>query len=238
MNGRRQAPGFFGKLPSHGDFVGRRLPPEVRAHLDTWLQGALLRSKADLGDLWLPTWLNTPLWRFVLAAGVCGKQAWTGVMMPSHDQVGRCFPLLLAVGVDETPSLLDCVLLHESWFVRLEELALSSLDNGFALEAFDAALIALDGVPGASCRHPATPVAPRCRPSVVGFPTGTAPAMAAEPLEGRSAWWTNGSLQGTSSLAICSAMPLPTAFAALLDGRWAEHGWAVLEPAGLQSPTG
>jgi type VI secretion system protein ImpM len=27
---------------------------------------------------------------------VCGPQAWAGVMMPSHDRLGRIFPLLLA----------------------------------------------------------------------------------------------------------------------------------------------
>lgn len=234
-----QAPGFFGKLPSHGDFVGRRLPPAARARFDTWLQEGLLSSKADLGDAWLPTWLNSPIWRFAVAAGVCGAQAWAGVMLPSHDRVGRCFPLLLAASIEETPSLSDCLLLHAVWFARLEELALATLRGELSLQAFDAALIELEGIPGglpsrAADRCPATRVSPRLVAEVAQWRGGTPPALATSCLEGASAWWTDGSPQVEPVLAMCDGMPLPMAFGALLDGRWNEHGWTVSVP--LLSP--
>ena len=76
MTGSPQAPGFFGKLPSHGDFLARRLPPGLRLCLDDWLQGALLQSRIELGHAWLPTWLSSPMWRFVIAPGIAGDGAW------------------------------------------------------------------------------------------------------------------------------------------------------------------
>jgi len=224
-----QAPGFFGKLPSHGDFVGRRLPPEVRQRLDEWLQRALMHSKAELGPAWLATWGSSPLWRFVIGAGVCGEQAWAGVMMPSADRVGRCFPLLLGAGIDGTPSLRDCLTRHEHWFAELEALALSALDRPFSLEAFDAALVALHGSP-AACMPPGLErdvEAMSFKASVVALPVAGLPVLVCSSLSGKSAWWTDGSASVARSLAVCRGLPEPFAFPALVDGHWGPRGWAL-----------
>jgi type VI secretion system protein ImpM len=225
----RQAPGFFGKLPSHGDFVTRRLPHAVRLCFDSWLQGGLVQSRIDLGEGWLPTWLSSPLWRFVVGAGVCGEQAWLGVMMPSHDRVGRCFPLVLMAPGDGTPRLHDCMTLHDRWFEQLENLALSALEQGFLLEAFDISLVAAGGAPRSAI--PARPLAaqvPAAIPenralSVVALAPGATPALAGEPMAGRSAWWTTGSPSVPPCLAVSGGMPAAELFTAFLDGRWEAH---------------
>ncbi|MFC5548775.1 type VI secretion system-associated protein TagF [Massilia aerilata] len=214
--------GFFGKLPSHGDFVGRRLPPAVKDCFDRWLQAGLVRSKEDLGDEWLPVWLSSPIWRFVVAAGVCGEQAWAGVMMPSHDRVGRCFPLLLMAGIDGTPSMRACLTVHDGWFARLEALALSTLEEGFALDSFDAALLAL--MPFATALRPADGDA--------------VPAPADADLAGRSAWWTIGSPLVTACLAMCGGLPPAAAFISLLDGRWTDRNCASVEVDALGAGLG
>lgn len=217
------APGFFGKLRSHGDFVGRRLPPAMREPFDAWLQAALLHSQRDLGAAWLPVWLSSPLWRFVLAPGVCGAQAWSGVMMPSVDRVGRCFPLVLAAPAAGAPALAACMTQYDAWFVQLEDIALSSLEAGFSLDAFDAGLLALAGAP------PATAAAAHMPPvhaaQVVGLVDGPLPALACAPLDGASAWWGMGSAQVGPSLACCPGLPAPASFAAMLDGAWRARGW-------------
>ena len=229
MGEARQAPGFFGKLPSHGDFLARRLPPEVRLCFDHWLQQGLVQSRIDLGEAWLPAWLGSPLWRFVVAAGICGEQAWAGVMMPSHDRVGRCFPLLLMAASDGTPSLADCMRLHDGWFARLEAMALSTLEEGFSLEALDAGLMALGGLPPAtdSPDGRAAPAAKIDDCACEARRAGELPALAlVAPGEGRSAWWTDGAQHVAPCLAVCRGLPAPTGFAALLDGRLAQRGWA------------
>jgi len=57
--------GFFGKIPSLGDFVTRDLPREFLDAWDDWLQRSVAESKTALGDAWLNTYLNSPIWRFV-----------------------------------------------------------------------------------------------------------------------------------------------------------------------------
>lgn len=217
------APGFFGKVRSHGDFVGRRLPHDMRAALDAWLQGGLLQSRHDLGAAWQPTWLSSPLWRFMLAPGLCGAQAWAGVMMPSVDRVGRCFPLVLAAPFERAPSLPDCLTRHAAWFVRLEDIALSSLDDDFSLEVFDAALLALEGAP--SAHDPAAAAPASGQPTVAALDGGVPPALAFDAMVGASAWWGDGSALVAPCLARCGGLPAPQQFAALLDGGWSMRGW-------------
>lgn len=81
------APGLFGKLPAHGDFVRRNLPRDFVAAWDAWLSEGILALEGAL----VPS-----AWRFHLPAGACGSEPVAGVVMPSEDMVGRCFPITLA----------------------------------------------------------------------------------------------------------------------------------------------
>ncbi|MCA1856352.1 type VI secretion system-associated protein TagF [Massilia oculi] len=215
-----QAPGFFGKLPSHGDFIWRRLAPEVRACFDDWLQGALVQSKRDLGSAWLQTWLHSPLWRYLAAPGICGDQPWAGVMMPSHDRVGRCFPLLLAAPLDGMPVLRDCFGRYDPWFAQLENLALSALADGFSVSRFDAALKTMDEVPpgGGSPGCPPGQGCPISRPSVQ--PWEAFRESTGVSLGGKSAWWTLGSPSMAPRLFIHDGLPGVERFSAMLDAHW------------------
>ena len=68
--------GFYGKLASRGDFVSRALPQSFIGPWDSWLAAGLLASQNSLGGDWLNVYLVSPLWRFVLAPGVCGPDTW------------------------------------------------------------------------------------------------------------------------------------------------------------------
>lgn len=191
MADQGQAPGYFGKVPAHGDFVCRRVPPLVRDGFDRWLQASILYSKRELGTAWLATWSNSPLWRFVVGADVCGEQAWTGVMMPSADRVGRCFPLLLLAPCNGDLSATADLLPHAHWFIQMEEIALSALEADSSLEKLDRALTALGGSP---------------------------PALPAFRGAGDSAWWCAESPLVAPHCAIHRGLPSPAAFMALIDG--------------------
>lgn len=129
--------GFFGKVPSLGDFVSRRLPPAFLNPWDAWLQAGLQCSRERLDEQWLEAYLCSPIWHFALAAGVCGEQGWAGVMIPSVDRVGRYFPLTVAAAVGVlSPS-------DTAWYGEVERLALSALSEVFSLEAFDESLMML-----------------------------------------------------------------------------------------------
>ena len=98
-------PGLYGKIPSLGDFVSRRLPRSFISPWETWLQEVITNSREQLGELWLDHYLTCPLWRFVLSPGICGEQAWGGVLMPSVDRVGRYYPFTLVGRLDAACNL-------------------------------------------------------------------------------------------------------------------------------------
>ena len=130
--------GFYGKLPSHGDFVSRRLPRSFLDVWDHWLQQSVAESKARLGSAWLDAYLNSPIWRFALMPGICGDRAHLGLMMPSIDRVGRYFPLTVAAPLQPGVSALGSAIAAGSWFDHIEELLLGVLgEQPTTLEEFN-----------------------------------------------------------------------------------------------------
>jgi type VI secretion system protein ImpM len=222
------AAGFFGKVTSHGDFVARRLPASFRDPWDAWLQEGIQSSQTALGDRWLATYLSSPIWRFALAPGVCDGNAWAGVLMPSVDRVGRHFPLTLAAGVPGHAPLVDWLVDGSSWFKQLEDLGLSSLQDGFLLDAFDAALALIRPLPGPTVVD-AAPLAVRVAiDGIIGI-SGAMPQvqarMAAAMLPGHGLWWTDGSPLVAPSLLISRGLPARLSYTAMLDGEWQARGW-------------
>lgn len=133
----RTTPGFYGKIPNIGDFISRRLPSHFVRPWDEWLQTAIARSREQLDEEWLDTYLTSPIWRFVLSPGTCGTEACAGILMPSVDRVGRYFPLTLAALIQRKELLPRLFFIGSEWFCKLESLALSVLEDEFDLEQFD-----------------------------------------------------------------------------------------------------
>ncbi|MEQ6250632.1 type VI secretion system-associated protein TagF [Sulfitobacter sp. HNIBRBA3233] len=85
--------GFFGKLPSAGDFVARGMPPGVRGPLDAWLSAHLVDiARGACG------WPEGGV-RIVLQLGASD---WIILVEPSGDAVGRSYPLCVLVPLSGT----------------------------------------------------------------------------------------------------------------------------------------
>ncbi|MFF8803041.1 MULTISPECIES: type VI secretion system-associated protein TagF [unclassified Methylobacterium] len=222
------AVGFFGKVPTRGDFVSRRLGGALHGALDQWLSRAVVASRRQLGEAWLPAYLVAPVWRFVLGGGTMGPHPVVGVLMPSVDRVGRYFPLVLAA---EMPGLADpwrLFRLAEDWFDAAEARARACLDDDFDFDVFERGLNAF-GPPGippeapdksGPCRFGLDGEAGLIRAyadAVEGVLAGSQPAF--------TLWWTKGSEAVAPSLLLHRGAPAPEQFAALLDGRWQDWGW-------------
>jgi type VI secretion system protein ImpM len=135
--------GFYGKVRTHGDFVGRRLPSEFVARWDTWLQRGLLKARERLGDDWLNEFLGMPIWCFAMKPGVIDEAAYAGMLMPGIDAVGRYFPFM--IGRSTKGADLDNWLCGSArWYEQAAELALSTLKARFSLTEFEAGLDELD----------------------------------------------------------------------------------------------
>jgi type VI secretion system protein ImpM len=113
--------GFYGKLPSHGDFVRRGLPDEFVVPWDRWLQHGLAELRSQVGAAAGAMCSASPTWRFVLGPGLVGAEVWAGVWLPSSDRVGRQFPFCIAAGLPGTVSVFRCAALSHDWFDRLEQ---------------------------------------------------------------------------------------------------------------------
>jgi type VI secretion system protein ImpM len=108
----RQAPsrsiGFFGKLPSRGDFIQAGLSLGFIQPWDRWLQRVLADAQRTLGETWADAWHVAPVWRFALPRWQCGRHPVLGLWMPSVDRVGRSFPLTFAAeGADHGDAFLE-----------------------------------------------------------------------------------------------------------------------------------
>lgn len=231
------APGFIGKVPSHGDFVTRRLTAEFKHAWDQWLEAGITVSREQLGGNWPGVFMNSPVWRFALSPGLCGKGAWAGVMLPSMDRVGRYFPLTLAAPVADSSSLMDLFggQAGRDWFAGLERLALSCREPGFNLEEFDQRLQAHplpETAPGASGSLPAAGKFAQhvglasLEQTAEGLRKASA-ALLNRLLPLHSLWCTGGAGPVAPSLLLAEGLPPSDAYVALLTGQWAQRGWSM-----------
>ena len=157
--------GFFGKLPSKGDFVSRDLPRDFYEPIDDWFRAGMQESKASLGDDWFPHYQVMPIWHFYIGEEVLGKNAWIGVWIPSADRVNRSFPFLMACPVEagEAKSL-GAFLCFQDWFVHASDLLLQGLEETQEFDDLCAAFeelepYASDAAPFCGLEQQSTPVA-------------------------------------------------------------------------------
>jgi type VI secretion system protein ImpM len=125
--------GFFGKIPSRGDFVRRALPASFVTPWDRWLQAGIAGSQETLGDDWLEVYLTSPVWRFALCAHLVGEAAAAGVLIPSVDAAGRYFPFTIASLLPAGPTPIE-IRAQATWFDAAEGLAVAMLAEGADLD--------------------------------------------------------------------------------------------------------
>ncbi|MEQ1620947.1 MAG: type VI secretion system-associated protein TagF [Methylococcales bacterium] len=238
MSGADYQVGFYGKLPSHGDFLSRRLPRQFIEPWDHWLQGGLSASKEQLGRQWLNTFLVSPIWQFALAKGICGDDAWAGVMMPSVDRVGRYFPFSLAVKVNDI-QLTRLFSPECGWFDALSQLAFSTLEYEFDLDVFESQLEKIrlgDFLDPASVISNAIQIRSGSGRLAFEFRLDsdqTTPRAFAELgdqlssrfLENCSYWRSAATAESNPVLLLCEGLPPSDAYIGFLSGAWPERGW-------------
>jgi type VI secretion system protein ImpM len=205
--------GFWGKLPAHGDFIGRGLPQAWIQAWDGWLERGLAwaaqahgmaRLRRDLADA--PTWCCVI--RPGCAAGARqtgGPGTWCAVLAPSRDRVGRPFPLTLAeIWPGSGPGS------FEAAQARLE-LLLALLPLAEGADAAEHLAAALQDLAGLSSPPPIPAQAP----------AGTAPAPPWPDADrsGLSFWWPS-TAAGQATAVQTQAWPADDAWLArLLAGR-------------------
>jgi type VI secretion system protein ImpM len=235
--------GFYGKLPCRGDFLQRRVPQEFVDVWDAWVRESLTESRRQLQDRWLGAYLSSPVWRFVLTEGLCGEDAYAGVILPSVDRVGRYFPLTIVARWEVVVSPLETACNQARWFESAEALALDALDAPILdFDDFDRCVARLASqIEAVSEQSVSVPDIGQHngrsdRPPHWYLPIASSrslrcavEAVAMRELERRlhplSLWWTDGSNEIAPCMLCVSGMPEPSGFAAMLSGERAESGW-------------
>ncbi|MFK2929298.1 type VI secretion system-associated protein TagF [Dyella agri] len=228
--------GFFGKLPGTGDFVQRRLPSFFVDSWDRHFEQAVSASRARLGDDWAAAWRDGAVWRFVLAPGICGEPAWTGVTGPASDRVGRCFPMVIAVPLANAAAI-DAVLRNDTWFASAERTHREAQANGAGVDAFDLQVAALpDPLAPPTATGGSVPQADwrgaghwRLALPLAGADTGFLATLWEQLQEtpGQALWWTMGAARMPPSVLVTRGLPEPAAYAGMLDAAHAGAPWQV-----------
>jgi len=237
-------PGIYGKLPTNGDFVTRRLPATFVGPWDRWLQESIANSQDQLGERWLDTYLTSPVWRFALSPGTAGQSPWAGLLMPSVDRVGRYFPLTLACPLPAAVSPLGVLTGAEAWYEAAEALLLACLEQDLDLAAFDQQVRELGSPPSAStARGPLPGMSGTRRMPLPGDLGGLCSDLLHQTLGelffAFSLWWSKGSDVVEPSFLVCQGLPPSAGFSGMLAGDWDQWGWEQAEASASENaPTG
>ncbi|GAB4274477.1 MAG: hypothetical protein Kow0065_22810 [Methylomicrobium sp.] len=234
-------PGFYGKLPILGDFVLRRLPRDFLTPWDNWLQSSIKASREELGEAWLASYLSSPIWRFILSSGVCGNSAWAGILMPSVDKVGRYFPLTVAARFECSDCLPYLMTSANSWYQRLEDVALSGLEDGLELEVFDNMVRTIEPLLTGRCTESGVFQEVQSYSGKKAFHVEMSRARQANDVNdafvglssvllnrfmpGYSLWSTAGSDEFEAVLLACEGLPPLAAYSGFINGRISGRGW-------------
>lgn len=218
-------PGWYGKVPSLGDFASRRLPAEFIGPWDRWLQEMLQATRISLGEAWPGRYLTTPIWRFVLSPGFLTASGWAGILMPSVDRVGRYFPLTVATALPMHAAVAHAVFDGAAWFSALEEATLGALDPVRDVEDLDRTLAA---------QHFAYPALPDPDASAGGsfrrltstdafvlIAKADAVAAWSASLGWQTLWWTRGRLDGDPLMLTSPGLPSAQEFLGMVETRCA-----------------
>ena len=100
MDDRRiQSFAWYGKLPSAGDFISRRMPYGLQQFWDAWLATGMETLKERHPVSGWAVWGAMPKWAFLLPCQPGVPIAQLGVLAPSCDRVGRVFPFLTTTAI-------------------------------------------------------------------------------------------------------------------------------------------
>lgn len=223
--------GYFGKLPTRGDFVAKDLPESFLTPFSEWLELCLASSRDALGSRWAELYLVSPVWFFALSPGLCGPNAVAGVLVPSIDRTKREFPFIIAACMRSDIGAAALASLAGGWLEGMGEIAVAAVTRDVELPRVEAAIRGhkgrLDGL-SEPPKSSLTTGAVRLSGSVGGDVRLALPYLLdrkATATRAFSLWWSKGSALVESSVVLCDGLPSAERFPALIDGRWGQRGW-------------
>ncbi len=228
--------GLYGKLPAYGDFIFRNLNSSFINPWDEWLQHFISGSQEQIGEDWLNIYLTSPIWRFVLSAGVIDNHIWAGLMMPSVDRVGRYFPISVVKSFDVGVCPVNLMAHQQAWFDEIESYCLSALDGSIDADQLVDHVIQ-SNIQTSEQYLPSYNLG-EMGPMVFGISADNNPgfsqampyvlnAALSSSLASFSIWQTAGSDRISPMIFTTQGLPPIGGVASMLDGQWQQRDWKI-----------
>jgi len=216
--------GYFGKLPTVGDFIHQVLPQDFATCFHEWLQLSMAQARESLGDEFLTYYLNCPSWKFITSPGICGSQAVAGITIPSVDQVGRYFNFTLATVLAVETNPIAYVMANRAGLNAMELLALDILDSDYSTEQVEMKVreTSLQFQALHSAQSEVEVNSDHFRISLdqpLPFANQASTLLShlvTEKLGNFSVWWYGQEGQTMSNMVVCRGMPSPDIYEQLL----------------------
>jgi len=241
---------YYGKLPSHGDFVSQHMPRAFTEVWDNWLQENLVHWKNTLQGDWVADYLIMNPYHFILSPGIAGEVVWCGVLLPSRDQAGRLFPFTVCIPLSASKTnALNLFETHHEWLDKLEVLAIQCLMPDFSKEnlhnEFQKSLEELaqqcpsniKQSKSFSCaeEHDTTQqsvfawhgsLSNNKKASISNISSKLLNTVLTEFCHTYSIWWS----KNNADLMICQGLPTTDLTPAFIDGQWKHWNWLTDKP--------
>ncbi len=155
--------GFFGKVPSKGDFVTNEISSKASERLHTFFIDGMNLARSELQHDWIERYSTAPLWYFYLPPELVDDKAYIGAWMVSVDSVDRHFPFIALSTLSSTPATLADIGFYSEWLLHLEHLMLDLLEPDVDIES---ALHAIHALEISSNANPQTSISTLLKPDV------------------------------------------------------------------------
>jgi len=216
--------GFYGKLPTYGDFIQKRLPQDFINPWHQWLQSGMLAAREREPENWLSYYLNCPAWCFVLSADICGNQPVAGVTIPSVDKVGRYFNFTMASILPEETEPSSFANSQHQWLADIRGMALAILDDDMDQQSIEESInsqsLELSYSPGSRATFETGAEQARV---IYSQPTDIAEQlpgllhnMILREHDRYGLWWHEGSSQVSAQTVVAADMPTPATYLDLM----------------------
>lgn len=131
--------GWYGKIPTVGDFVQRRLSRIVVDHWTSWFQASLMEMQSKP---FRNNWTSRKLvWKFLIPPLRSGQVIQLGCIVPSKDRVGRSYPLMAAKVIPiGTWRYLQFAGVMQ-WYRNLGNILIEGVENRYSADTLDKALL-------------------------------------------------------------------------------------------------
>ena len=129
--------GWYGKSPSTGDFISRRLARGTIDKLDTWLQSGMMAIGEQAPDRWQRLYAAAPIWNALLPCGILAPDACLTVLAASFDRVGRHFPFCMVVALPAGEMTLATITSLPDYCESLSQLVEQAIRTSLSADELD-----------------------------------------------------------------------------------------------------